>query len=88
MPNVSVIEFAKSVPPYHVGDRASFQPETARAYVHAGAASMVRENVPLVDPKTIEERKHALAAERAQGIEAILAEALAGRGQSARNRAA
>lgn len=88
MATVSVVEFVKPVPPYHVGEKAGFPHDIAETYARAGAGRIVREHVPAVDPKTIEDQKRALAAEKAAGIDSIIAEALAARAPSARNRAA
>lgn len=87
MANCTVIEFAKSVPPYHAGEKAGFAHEIAEAYVRAGVAKIIRPNAPVVDPKTIEAQRAALADERSLALRVNLAELADGRRAGAAARA-
>ncbi len=94
MPTVTVIEFDHGKGPYRTGDRAGFDPAIATAYVRSGAAHVVVENVPSIDPsvqasdaqRRLDEvramltraERDARAVEKAPGAAATAAEALAG----------
>jgi hypothetical protein len=47
---VSVVRFSTQVPPWRTGEEASFPPALADEYVRRNLATMVRANVPDVDP--------------------------------------
>lgn len=74
MSTVSVVEFLKTVPPYRVGERAGFSPAQAEAYVRAGAARVVRERAPVVDPATTKAQLQAEAELRAQAVRVQLSQ--------------
>ncbi len=65
MATISVVEFVKPMPPYHVGEKAGFPPEIGHFYVEKGFARMVEKAAPQVHPDTNRDRARALAEERA-----------------------
>jgi hypothetical protein len=50
MDTVSIVEFVRPSGNYRIGERAGFARDFALQYVQRGAAKMIKDDVPRVDP--------------------------------------